>query len=133
MRTPTRLFVLLLSAAVSACSPEDRAGARERFEAERARARAGLEAAAERLDQQAAELREKLRSNQDQAAEQWRRALEDVEARKAVARQKLATLADVGLEAWQDVRAGFERAAEDLQRAADEARTPPASKEDEAR
>lgn len=115
---------LVLLVGCAACSPEQEARAKERFEIERERAKQGLERAAETLEQEAAALRAKLAAERGEAAEQWRRALEDVEARKAQAKEKLARLADVGADAWEELRTGFERAAEELQRARVDPRNP---------
>ena len=118
---------------MASCSPAQDAAARSRFEAERARVRAGIEQAVQRMEEEGAELRAKLADQRSEASEQWQRALADLEARKALAKEKLRTLGEVGLDAWEELRAGFERAAEELQRASDHARKEPENESTDTR
>lgn len=118
---------------LAACSPEQEARAREIYEREREEVRVALEQAAEGLEREAQALRAKVDQSRGEAREQWQRALEEVEARQALARRKLETLAEVGADAWQELRLGFERAAEELQRAHDSARNPPPVEEPQTR
>ncbi|MCE9595049.1 MAG: hypothetical protein K8S98_12765 [Planctomycetes bacterium] len=108
---------------LTACSPEQQAEARERVTVERERLRAGFESGLAKLEEESKALRAKAATASGEARAQWERSLADLEGRKALAREKLRTLGEVSADAWDEVRSGFERAAEELQRANDQARS----------
>lgn len=82
---------------------------------------AAMEKKLQELDESIAGLTAKMEALKDDPAA--KAALDNLREKRAKLGQKLDEVKQAGREAWQDVKAGFESAMNDLQKACDDAKT----------